>query len=47
MLGCKTTGVPVEQNHRIWNDEERPKVEKSQYQRLWESSYIYHTLGRT
>jgi len=33
-LGCKTTEVPIEQNHRIGNDEENPKVEKTQYQRL-------------
>jgi len=33
-LGCKPTGVPIEQNHRIVNDEENPKVEKTQYQRL-------------
>jgi len=35
-LGCKTTEVPIEQNHRIGNDEENPKVEKTQYQRLVE-----------
>ena len=28
-LGCKTTEVPIEQNHRIENDEENPKVEKT------------------
>jgi len=33
-LGCKNTGVPIEQNHRNGNDEESPKVEKTQYQRL-------------
>ena len=33
-LRCKTIGVPIEQNHRIGNDEENPKVEKTQYQRL-------------
>jgi len=33
-LGCKTTGVPIEQNHKIENNEENPKVEKTQYQRL-------------
>jgi len=29
-LGC----MPIEQNHRIENDEESPMVEKTQYQRL-------------
>jgi len=33
-LGCKTIGVPIEKNPRIRNDEESPKVEKTQYQRL-------------
>jgi len=33
-LGCKTTKVSIDQNHRIGNDEENPKVEKTQYQRL-------------
>ena len=30
-LGCKTTGASIEQNHRIRNDEESPKVEKIHY----------------
>jgi len=42
-LGCKTTGAPIEQNHRIGNDEESPKVEKTQYQRLGgKLIYLYH-----
>ncbi|RDX90533.1 Copia protein, partial [Mucuna pruriens] len=32
-LGCKTLGVPIEKNHRIWS-EESPIIEKSQYQRF-------------
>ena len=43
-LGCKTTKVPIEQNHRIGNDEENPKVENN-IKDLWEKSFIYHTLG--
>jgi len=43
-LGCKTTEVPIEQNHRIENDEENPKVEKTQYQRLvGKLIYLSHT----
>jgi len=43
-LGCKTTEVPIEQNHRIGNDEENPKVEKTQYQRLvGKLIYLSHT----
>ena len=43
-LGCKTTGVPIKQNHRIGNDEENPKVEKTQYQRLMgKLIYLSHT----
>jgi len=43
-LGCKTTGWPIEQNHRIGNDEENPKVEKTQYQRLvGKLIYLSHT----
>jgi len=33
-LGCKTAEVPIEQNHRFGNEEESPKVEKTQYQTL-------------
>jgi len=48
MLGCKTTGVPIEQNHRIGNDEENPKVEKTQYQRLLgKLIYLSHTRPDT
>ncbi|RDX84430.1 Copia protein, partial [Mucuna pruriens] len=32
-LGCKTSRVPIEQNHKI-GSEETPIIEKSQYQRL-------------
>ncbi|RDX69466.1 putative mitochondrial protein, partial [Mucuna pruriens] len=32
-LGCKTSRVAIEQNHRI-GSEESPIIEKSQYQRL-------------
>jgi len=36
--------VPIEKNHRIWNDEENPKVEKTQYQRLvGKLIYLSHT----
>ena len=43
-LGCKPTGVPIEQNHRIGNDEGNPKVEKTQYQRLvGKLIYLSHT----
>ena len=43
-LDCKTTEVPIEQNHRIENDEENPKVEKTQYQRLvGKLIYLSHT----
>ena len=40
-LGCKTTEVPIEQNHKIRNDEENSKVEKTQYQRLVVGKLIY------
>ena len=43
-LGCKTSRVPIEQNHKIGNDEENPKVEKTQYQRLvGKVIYLSHT----
>jgi len=43
-LGCKTTEVRIEQNHTIGNDEENPKVEKTQYQRLvGKLIYLSHT----
>jgi len=43
-LGCKTTRAPIEQNHRIGNDEESPKAEKTQYQRLvGKVIYLSHT----
>jgi len=43
-LGCKTTRAPIEQNHMIGNDEESPKVEKTQYQRLvGKLIYLSHT----
>ncbi|XP_057747343.1 secreted RxLR effector protein 161-like [Arachis stenosperma] len=43
-LGCKITGVPIEQNHRTKNDEESSKVEKTQYQRLvGKLIYLSHT----
>ena len=43
-LGCKTTEVSIEQNHRIENDEKNPKVEKTQYQRLvGKIIYLSHT----
>ncbi|RDY14844.1 putative mitochondrial protein, partial [Mucuna pruriens] len=42
-LGCKTSGVPIEQNHRI-GCEESQIVEKSQYQRLvGKLIYLSHT----
>lgn len=47
-LGCKTIGAPIEQNHRIGNDEESPKVEKTQYQRLvGKLIYLSHTKPDT
>ena len=43
-LGGKATGVSIEQNYRIGNDEENPKVEKTQYQRLvGKLIYLSHT----
>ena len=43
-MGCKTTEVPIEHNHRIENDDENPKVEKTQYQRLvGKLIYLSHT----
>jgi len=43
-LGGKTTRVLIEKNHRIGNDEENPKVEKTQYQRLVEKLiYLSHS----
>ncbi|RDX98200.1 hypothetical protein CR513_18909, partial [Mucuna pruriens] len=42
-LGCKTSGVPIEQNHMI-GSEESPIIEKSQYQRLvGKLIYLSHT----
>ncbi|RDY11211.1 Copia protein, partial [Mucuna pruriens] len=42
-LGCKTLGIPIEQNHRI-GCEEIPTIEKSQYQRLvGKLIYLFHT----
>ncbi|RDX99177.1 putative mitochondrial protein, partial [Mucuna pruriens] len=42
-LGCKTSGVPIEQNHRI-GSEESSIIEKSQYQRLvGKLIYLSHT----
>ncbi|RDX77240.1 Copia protein, partial [Mucuna pruriens] len=42
-LGCKTSGVPIEQNHRI-ECEESPIIEKSKYQRLvGKLIYLSHT----
>jgi hypothetical protein len=43
-LGCKPTGVPIEQNHRIGIDEDSPRVDKAQYQRLvGKLIYLSHT----
>ncbi|RDX74278.1 hypothetical protein CR513_45993, partial [Mucuna pruriens] len=42
-LRCKTTGVSIEQNHKI-GSEESPPIKKSQYQRLMEKLiYLTHT----
>ncbi|RDX98147.1 hypothetical protein CR513_18999, partial [Mucuna pruriens] len=42
-LGCKTTRVPIEQNHKI-ESKESPLVEKSQYLRLvGKLIYLSHT----
>ncbi|RDX79724.1 putative mitochondrial protein, partial [Mucuna pruriens] len=42
-LGCKTSEVPIEQNHKI-ECEESPIIEKSQYQRLvGKLIYLSHT----
>ena len=46
-LGCKTTRVPIEQTHRIGNDEEDQKWRRHNIKDLWENSFIYHTLGQT
>lgn len=43
-LGCKSTRVPIEQNHRIGSDEESPRVNKAKYQRLvGKLIYLSHT----
>jgi len=43
-LSCKTIRVPIEQNHRIDNYEESPKVDETQYQRLMgKLIYLSHT----
>ncbi|RDX84289.1 hypothetical protein CR513_34682, partial [Mucuna pruriens] len=42
-LGCKTLGVPIEQNHMI-GCEESSTIDKSQYQRLvGKLIYLSHT----
>ncbi|XP_029129864.1 uncharacterized protein LOC109816369 isoform X2 [Cajanus cajan] len=42
-LGCRTSTVPIEQNHRIGSEESAP-VEKAQYQRLvGKLIYLSHT----
>ena len=47
-LGCKTTKVPIKQNHMIGNDEENLKVEKTHYQRLvGKLIYLSHTRPDT
>ncbi|CAI8590794.1 unnamed protein product [Vicia faba] len=33
-LGCKPNRVPIEQNQKIGSDQESPRVDKAQYQRL-------------
>jgi len=44
MINCKTTGVPIEQNHRIGSDEGSPTINKGQYQRLvGKLIYLVHT----
>jgi len=44
MINCKTTGVPIEQNHRIGSDEGSSTVNKGQYQRLvGKLIYLAHT----
>jgi len=44
MINCKTTGVPIEQNHRIGNDEGNSTINKGQYQRLvGKLIYLAHT----
>nr|KYP34599.1 hypothetical protein KK1_044433 [Cajanus cajan] len=42
-LGCRTSTIPIEQNHRIGSEESVP-VEKAQYQRLvGKLIYLSHT----
>nr|KYP50092.1 hypothetical protein KK1_028166 [Cajanus cajan] len=42
-LGCRTSTVPIEQNHKIGSEESAP-VEKAQYQRLvGKLIYLSHT----
>jgi len=44
MMDCKTTRVPIEQNHKIGNDEGSSSVNKGQYQRLvGKLIYLAHT----
>ncbi|RDX96275.1 hypothetical protein CR513_21091, partial [Mucuna pruriens] len=46
-LGCKTLGVPIEQNYKI-GCEESPTIEKFQYQRLvGKLIYLSHTKPAT
>jgi len=39
MIDCKTTEVPIEQNHKIGSEEGSFSVNKGQYQRLVGSSF--------
>ena len=43
MINCKTTGVPIEQNHRIGSHEGSSTVNKGQYLRLGKLIYLAHT----
>jgi len=44
MINCKTTGVPIEQTHRIESDEGSSTVNKGQYQSLvGKLIYLAHT----
>ena len=44
MLGCKPTDTPIEQNHKLGEITEEPKVDRGRYQRLvGKLIYLSHT----
>jgi len=47
MIDCKTTEVPIEQNHKTRSDEGISYMNKSQYQRLvGKLIYLPHIVGK-